>query len=244
MKKVAIFVEGQTELHFVHRLVNEIAGHGVAKVELWIHRGGSYIQLRSEGVPEEFADVLVMLVNCGGDGSVKSSILERRELLAAKDFKVIMGLQDLFPKSLEDRERFEAGLAKGLEFPGQSIQIFLAIAEVEAWFLSESTHFERVDPTLSLDRIRAEIGFDPSSPTLESDVPHPTNKLKEIYGLVDRRYRKREAETHSMVSHLDFDEIYTTVRSVSSSLDAFISSLESAICVSGAERANTALEGC
>jgi hypothetical protein len=237
MKKIAIFVEGQTELHFVHRLVTEIAGYGVARVDLWIHRGGVFSPIRSEGPPEEFADVLVMIVNCGGDASVKSSILERRELLAAKGYTVIMGLLDLFPKTLAEKERFEAGLAKGLEFPGQTIKIFLAIAEVEAWFLSESTHFERVDSALSLDRIRAEIGFDPASPTIENDVPHPATKLKQIYALVNRPYRKREAETHSMVSHLDFDEMYTTVRSVSGSLDAFISCLESAIWVPKAESA-------
>ncbi|RON20600.1 hypothetical protein BK660_16230 [Pseudomonas brassicacearum] len=231
MRKIAIFVEGQTELHFVHRLVTEIAGYGVARVDLWIHRGGALSKLRSEGPPEEVASVLVMIVNCGGDGSVKSSILERREMLASKDFNVIMGLQDLYPKSLEEREKFENGLAQGLDFPDQSIRIFLAIAEVEAWFLSEHTHFEKVDPALSLDRIRAEIGFDPSSPSIETEVAHPTGKLKQIYSLVGRLYRKREAETHSMVSHLDFDEIYTTVRDSSRSLDVFISSLEEAIWV-------------
>jgi hypothetical protein len=231
MRKVAIFVEGQTELHFVNKLILEIAGYGVARVELWIHRGGAYSRLRSEGAPEDVADVLVMLVNCGGDGSVKSSIIERREMLAAKDFSVIMGLQDLFPKGIADKARYEAGLAEGLNFPGQTIQIFLAVAEVEAWFLAESTHFQRVDPSLSLPRIIAEVGVDPSSPTIENEVPHPTNQIKKIYALANKPYRKREAETHRIVSQLDFDEIYTTVRSVSDSLDAFISGLEAALFV-------------
>lgn len=229
MKKIAIFVEGQTELHFVHKLVTEIAGHGVVRVELWMHRGGAFSKIRTEGAPDNIADVFVMLVNCGGDEGVKSSILERRELLAAKDYKMIMGLRDFFPTPPEKREKFEAGLASGLEFPGQTIKIFLAVAEVEAWFLSESTHYERLDPALTLDRIRAETGFDPESPTIEADILHPTTTLKKIYELVDRRYRKREAETHSLVSHLDFDEIYTTVREKSTSLDAFISCLEGAI---------------
>ncbi|MCH4878513.1 DUF4276 domain-containing protein [Pseudomonas sp. TMW22090] len=231
MRKIAIFVEGQTELHFVHKLVTEIAGYGVARVDLWIHRGGALSKLRSEGPPEDVASVLVMIVNCGGDGSVKSSILERRELLESQDFKVIMGLQDLYPKTPDERERFEAGLSRGLNFPNQNIQIFLAVAEVEAWFLSEYTHFERVDPALNLERIQAELGFDPSSGGIETEVAHPTGKLKQIYGLVGRLYRKREAETHSMVSHLDFDEIYTNVRASSVSLDVFISSLEDAIWV-------------
>lgn len=237
MKKIAIFVEGQTELHFVHRLVTEIAGHGVVRVELWTHRGGAFSKIRSEGAPEDIADVFVMLVNCGGDEGVKSSILERRELLAAKDFKTIMGLRDLFPITPDKRERLEAGLASGLEFPGLTIKIFLAVAEVEAWFLSESTHYERLDPALTLNRIRAETGFDPENPTIEADVPHPTTTLKKIYAIVDKRYRKREAETHSLVSHLDFDEIYTTVRARSRSLDSFISCLEGAIWAPNAEAA-------
>lgn len=241
MRQIAIFVEGQTELHFVHKLVTEIAGHGKARVDLWIHRGGALSKLRSEGPPEDVADVLVMIVNCGGDGSVKSCILERREMLASKGFSVIMGLQDLFPKNLEEKERFEVGLSKGLDFAGQSIKIFLAIAEVEAWFLSESTHFERLDPALSLERIRTEIGFDPDRTSVETDIPHPTTQLKQIYGLVGRPYRKREAETHSLISHLDFDEIYTTVRAASSSLDAFIAGLEVAIWSGNAANTETAV---
>jgi hypothetical protein len=122
-----------------------------------------------------------------------------------------------------------------LESPGQSIRIFLAIAEVEAWFLSESTHFEKIDPELSVARIRAETGFDPTSPSIESDIHHPNGKLKQIYALVNRPYRKREAETHSLVSKLDFDEMYTTVRAVSVSLSAFISYLEDAIWVASTD---------
>jgi hypothetical protein len=240
MKKVAIFVEGQTELHFVHRLVTEIAGHGAVRVALWLHRGGALHEIRVEGAPEETAEVFVMLVNCGGDEGVKSFILERRESLAAKDFKMIIGLRDLFPITPEKRERFEAGLTSGLDFPGQTIRIFLAVAEVEAWFLNESTHYEKVDPALTLGRIRAETGFDPESPSIETDVPHPATVLKNIYALVGKRYRKREAETHSLISHLDFDEIYTTVRDNSTSLDAFISCLESAIWPPNVEAAGAA----
>ena len=230
MRKVAIFVEGQTELHFVNRMVTEIAGYGKVRVDLWIHRGGKYSKLRSEGPPEDVADVLVMLVNCCGDGSVKSSILERRELLAAQNFEVILGLMDLYPKTLEELDVFEAGLKKGLDFPGQTIRIFLAVAEVEAWFLSEFSHFEKLDPSLGLGRVKTDTGFDPITQNVEQTVRHPAGKLKEIYSLAGILYRKREAETHRLVSILDYTEIYTSVRDVSQSLDRFITGLESVIC--------------
>ncbi|WAP65491.1 hypothetical protein OZ911_08835 [Pseudomonas fortuita] len=234
MRKIAIFVEGQTELHFVSRLITEVAGYGNVAIELWLHRGGAYSKLREEGASPEVADVFVMLVNCCGDG-VKTSILERKSLLFAKGFEAILGLQDLYPKPIEDLDRFQAGLDKGLADLGENIKIFLAVGEVEAWFLNEFTHFEKLDSKLSVSYISKESGFNPEEESAETEVRHPAGKLKEIYALADIRYRKREGDTHRLVSYINYENMYLSVRGISKSLDCFLSGLETVLFPSSAE---------
>jgi hypothetical protein len=60
------------------------------------------------------------------------------------------------------------------------IELLLAVMEIEAWFLGEYTHFERVSPNLKLERIRAALQFDPSTDDLEKRK-HPTEDLDHIY---------------------------------------------------------------
>ncbi|MCO8167887.1 DUF4276 family protein [Pseudomonas sp. 21LCFQ02] len=234
MRKVAVFVEGQTELHFVSRLITEIAGYGSVAIELWLHRGGALSKLRAEGASLEVADVFIMIVNCCGDG-VKSSIIEKKSKLFATGFDTIIGLQDLYPKPLQDLQKFQAGLDRGLAGEGENVQIFLAVGEVEAWFLNEFTHFEKLDSKLNAAYIQQQSGFNPESQNAETDVKHPAGKLKEIYSLAGIRYRKREGDTHRLVSHISYENIYLSVRSVSNSLDAFLTGLEGAIFCSAAK---------
>lgn len=234
MRKVAVFVEGQTELHFVSRLISEIAGYGKVAIELWVHRGGAFNRLRSVGSSVDTAEVFVMLVNCCGDG-VKSSIIERKPLLMAKGFEAILGLQDLYPKPLADLEKFQAGLDKGLANLGENVKIFLAVGEVEAWFLNEFTHFQNISPLLDVKYITVNSSFNPQDDSAETTVKHPAGKLKEIYSLADIRYRKREGDTHRLVSCINYENMYLSVREMSKSLDKFLTGLESVIFPSAVE---------
>jgi hypothetical protein len=79
MKKIAIFVEGKTELQFARTLLIEIAGRKniVFHEEVW-HAGG-FITLKTEA-PNN-ATHFALLVDCRGDGGVKSAILDRRDNL-------------------------------------------------------------------------------------------------------------------------------------------------------------------
>ena len=226
MKRLAIFVEGQTELHFVQRLIEEIAGYGLIDFELKILRAGTIHDLRSMGAKPEVAEMNIMIVDCGGDGSVKSAILERADLLASKGYSEIIGLLDLFPKSLDVLEKYEQGLAKDLDGKAIGIRIFVAVKEVEAWFIDEFTHFTKVCETLTPGRVFDLCGYNPQTGCAEVDVNHPAALIKMVYKAVGSNYRKREADTFRMLSNIDFGEIYLSVREKSKSLSQFIEGVE------------------
>lgn len=227
MKKLAIFVEGYTEFFFVHRLIDEISAYGKVRFELMQHIGGRIVYLKSAGAPEDVAEMSVMLCNCGSDGKVKSAILERAPILKSQGYHTIIGLRDLYPKQIGELERVVAGVADGLSYPEMNIKIFIAVAEIEAWFLNEYTHYEKVNPALTREVIKAGVGFDPVVDRAETEVRHPAGKLKDIYGLVSETYDKKQSGMHRMLSILDFDYLYNEVRPVSKSFDEFVGGIES-----------------
>lgn len=226
MKRLAVFVEGQTELHFVQKLIEEIAGYGQIRFDLKVLRAGVIHDLRSIGAPEEGCAMNIMIVDCGGDGSVKSAILERADRLAASGYSEIIGLLDLHPKPLKDLQRFEAGIAVGLEKQKIKIRIFIAVKEIEAWFINEHSHFLKISPALTPSAIENICGFNPEHGYAEKDVNHPAGMLKTIYKSQGADYRKREADTFRMIAYLDFCELYLSVKEKSNSLNQLISGLE------------------
>jgi len=226
MKRLAVFVEGQTELHFAQKLIEEIAGYGKIKFELKRLRAGAIHDLRSIGPDNDIAQMNIMIVDCGGDGSVKSAILERANLLASKGYSEIIGLLDLFPKPVENLEKYEQGLSTGLDDYGINIRIFVAVKEIEAWFLDEHTHFSKISEKLTPSEVERISGFHPENGRAEAEVNHPASLMKVIYRAAGTDYRKREADTFRILSYLDFGEIYLSVREKSRSLSQFIDGVE------------------
>lgn len=231
MKKVAIFVEGYTEFFFVQRMIEELAGYGGVRFELMMNRDGRIIFLKHAGAPEEAASLYVMLVNCCGDGTVKSCIMERKQHLMNVGYTEILGLQDLFPLPLQDLARLEEGISKGLQLEGIKISMYIAVAEIEAWFLNEATHYLRVHECLTSEVILEHTQFDPKNHNAETTIRHPAVLLDKIYTLAGLKYKKRQAEMHRLIATLDYTEIYTEVRENSASLNKFLTGLEEAIAV-------------
>ena len=99
MKKLALFVEGQTEQIFVEQLLQYIAGdHGI-NIEKRRGFGGrdqgrSFITLSS---PDGEAPFYILLVDSSNDGRVLSDIREEYEGLARQGYDKIIGLRDIYP---------------------------------------------------------------------------------------------------------------------------------------------------
>lgn len=91
MNRLAIFTEGETEQLFVEWLVREMISAANLKIELRRARGGRSTRRRTR-IVEAVADdpvvkYYVLIVDCGGDGGVKSRILEEYHRLAEFGYK-------------------------------------------------------------------------------------------------------------------------------------------------------------
>jgi hypothetical protein len=82
----------------------------------------------------------------------------------------------------------------------------LGVMEIEAWFISEHTHFPRISTNLNLGRIKTAMGFDPSKDNIQKRAC-PTNDLKAIYKLAKITYTKEEASIKRTLNSLNFAEV-------------------------------------
>jgi hypothetical protein len=210
MTKIAIFVEGQTEMLFVDRLIQEIAEESGLAVEHAEAIGGA-VRARQIKVLKPITlqtrhRFYVLIVNSAGDSNVKSDIIERYYSLKRSGYAAIIGLRDVYGQfRYEDVPKLRAAMKVGMpdERDGPKIDLMLAIMEIEAWFIGEYTHFERVSPYLTIDKIRHALRFDPTRDDLEKRW-HPAEDLDRIYKLVGARYTKQRSNLERTLELLDF----------------------------------------
>ncbi len=224
-KKLAVFVEGLTEQKFVICLLEELAGkRGIAFNIQKQHKGHlSLVELRSHPNPS----VEVLIANCDTDNQVKSQIADQYQSLCNAGYSLIIGLRDVYPHTHQDIPRLQKYLTTGLPNGGVPIHLHLAILEVEAWFLEELTHYQRIDQNISSADIVAG-GFD-FEKIRASEIGWPAMILDEIYKRAGKRYTKKRNRIQRTIDALSFDDMYINVRQKSPSLDGFIHSLEAGI---------------
>ena len=211
MKKIAIFVEGQTELLFIDRLIQELAAESGLAVEHAEAIGGAVrarkINILKQTTLQPHHRYYVLIVNSAGDSNVKSDVIERYYSLKRSGYTAIIGLRDVYGQfQYKDVPRLRAMMKVGLpeiDDDGPSIDLFLAIMEIEAWILGEYTHFERISKNLSPERIRAALRLDLERDDLEQRW-HPAEDLDRIYKLAGQRYTKQRNNLERTLDLLDY----------------------------------------
>jgi len=229
MKRLAIFVEGQTEQIFVRKLLEEIAGEKNIKIVDKSLRGRQKFRILTllKDEPQSFeTKFYVLLYDSGSDSSVVSDIREQHSSLTKEGYEKIIGLRDLYPKLITEQETFEKGLKHSLPKNGIPTYIVLAVMEVEAWFLSEWNHFAKIDASLTVDRIHRELGFHPENEDMEKRS-HPSEDLDNIYQLVGQFYQKNKNQVNTIVSNLDFEFLYLNLLTKVLSLKQFVGQIDS-----------------
>jgi hypothetical protein len=209
MPKLAIFVEGQTELLFLRRLLGYLASRREIYVDERELRGKRGVRLlkfvHHRPRPEPPPPFWVMVCNCGGDSTVVSDMLEQAPSLAAHGYGQIIGLRDVYPLPYARVSHLEDTLERTLRragFAAPPMAIALAAMELEAWFIAEWHHFAILDPDLTPEKIQEEMGFDPRTDSVER-IPHPADFLRQIYRLVGLSYHKRRNEVAEITRALD-----------------------------------------
>jgi hypothetical protein len=216
MKKMAIFVEGDTELCFVDRLLREIANSKKLQIVQLKGTGGAR-SLRRFNVVQDSGyspgkEYYVQIVNSGTDNRVASDVRDSYKNLIQNGYSTIIGIRDLYPIQKTDLNRLRLGLQYKLQTKPVSVIFALGIMEIEAWFLAEHTHFSRIHQGLTCDRIASHMGFDPSNDDMQTR-PHPAEDLHNIYSLEGFAYQKKRTQVQRTVDVLDYAEIYLPMRS-------------------------------
>ncbi len=227
VKRIAVFVEGYTEQEFAIRLIKELVDkqNNVA-FEIKEQNEGYLTLINVLSHPNP--DIHVLVVNCCNDAQVKSQIKDQFSSLEGAGYSLIIGLRDVYPFKSCEIPDLQTELYTGLPTKANlPIHLHLAVMEIEAWFLEETTHFFSFNNNLTPDVLMGH-GFDCNNLRAHT-FPHPAKTLDDIYKIVGGGYSKNKYAVQNTIYSLSYEEIYVTTRQRAPSLDGFIISLENGI---------------
>jgi hypothetical protein len=229
VRKAAIFVEGLTEQVFAERLLRAIAGERNIDIESVKLAGGSAnrkrlvtLHLRAKA---SMAVYYVLIVDSGTDNRVISDVRENCDRLVSCGYSQILAIRDVYPLGRADLPDIERMTKYRIRTKPVDPEVILAVMEVEAWFVAEYTHFERIDATLTPARIASDCGLDVRSLDAES-LAHPTETLDTIYRLAGKRYRKQKRKIQRTVKALDYAVVYLDAWSRAPRMKGLIDSID------------------
>ncbi len=228
MRKLAIFVEGYTEILFVDRLLSEIAGAHNIVIEQKRIRGGKTVQ-RSMSIINAAKSItnekyFVLLFDCGGDSQVKTRIQEEHANLTQNGYTKIIGLRDVRSDFTHaDIPKLLTGLRKYVKTSLIPVEFVLSILEIEAWFLAEFHHFPKIDPAITVEAIKANLSFDPELDEISLRLT-PTDDLRAAYSLGGKDYEKSNAKI--TVASLNYGYIYMELQHKIPELQRLVTSID------------------
>jgi len=218
MRKIAIFVEGQTELITVREfLLREFNWNGIE-----IQCRTFYKKSDFKKVPYDVScpnpEVHFQIINVGNDESVLTRILQREKYMWNSDYEKIIGLRDMYSKAYREdasqinnkvTEKFIKGAAETIKNKAKSpekIKMCFAIMEIEAWFLGMYKVFEKLDNRLTAQYIKEQIGIDMEYVDPQTEFFHPANEMEKVYKLAGMSYDKHKGDIEAIVKHLSKDD--------------------------------------
>lgn len=239
MKRIAFFVEGETEHEFIEKLLTEVAGQknvSIRSIKLTGGSGGSprIKQILAQSLCSE-ARYEALIYISSTDNRVNSDILEQQANLQRQNYTKIIGLRDLrgaqhnrhlTHSDLPDVERV-CRLIERRCLPLHT-KIVVAVMEIEAWFLADTNHYECIDPNLTaamLSSHLSQIGFDPyhDDMTLRRQ---PAEDLDLLYQLVGKVYGKKKPQRQRTINCLDYVNIYLNLPKNISQLNELTSEID------------------
>ncbi|WP_165979575.1 DUF4276 family protein [Paraburkholderia guartelaensis] len=226
MRRIAFFVEGRTEVHFVERFLRDLANRDEITIDkreiLGGGKSGAALTITSIDATHRASDekFYVLIHDCVGENNVKPRLAEQHQALTAAGYEVIVGIRDVRPQySATTLSTLRKSMKSAIDKNLAPVVFILPLEEVEAWFLAEHTHFERIAPQITVPAIVANLGFDPANDDM-TQRPTPADDLAACYRLGGRSYTKRK--TKRTVNALDMQLVRTTVADKMSELKKLV----------------------
>ena len=219
MKKIALFVEGETEAYFVQKLIKEIARRDSVSFNTFKGYGGKKVPRVFSSLGQSLARNEQYKANIyisSTDNRVNQDIIDQMQTLKASGFNVIVGLRDIrgqkndgTPITLADLPNLETANAR-LFASESNVFSLLAVMEIETWFISEVDHFQRISSNLTEILIKANIpliGVDLYNDDL-TQINEPAETLNKIYNLIGESYDKSKVKRERTIDALDMANMY------------------------------------
>lgn len=208
-RRLAAVVEGQTEVLFLERLLRECANTNQICIRSVLAQGGrsaprTVVEIKADS---ESGQPYYVLVYCSGtDSRVPTDVLDNYVGWANKGYVGIIGLRDLYPQPLARAFHVRQRMSYRQRTRPIKVVNILAIAEVEAWFVAEATHYCKVNAGLTAPVVVSTLGFDPAVHDVET-IGHPADELHRVYSSAGLAYRKDRNQINRTVDSLDMAEI-------------------------------------
>lgn len=225
-RKLAVFVEGQTELIFVREFLKQWYGYdsNVVGFDCYNLLANEFCDAAYKYGSED-SENYYFLVSVGNDCSVLSSIIGRMKYLQNKGFQQVLGLRDMYSKqyikdagkreivdsvSMLHKESVKDILRNNEN--GTFVDFHFAIMEVEAWFLGMPRFMEKLDERLTYETVLHNVGINLEDDP-EKTIFHPASELGKIYALAGKQYDKHQSDISSIMSKLTPDDFLELISS-------------------------------
>ena len=223
--KTAIFVEGRAETIFVRNFLEKILDCQVSIICYEILTSGNFGEYSPSTRKIDDTKFEFTIYEVGNDAKVPKNINEREKFLIKNDFRLILGLRDIFSKEyhkmntkVTDNNRISEfmriqndSISKSLK-DVINVNILFAIMEIEAWFIGLIFCFHKLHPDLSLENIEkiTNMDFDLIDP--ETNFYKPSKNLTTILNIANINYSKNTKVFESIVSLFgkeELEQLYT-----------------------------------
>ena len=219
MRKIAIFVEGQTELIVVREYLLRWFNYSDIEIEcrtLFIE--GKFHSAEYD-YPTPNPQFHFQIINVGNDNAVLSRMLKREQYMWSAGYEKIIGLRDMYSKEYRDMSAVVSNEVNDLfniarievinnrASKPDKIKMCFAVMETEAWFLGLHEALEKIHAELTNDFIFDKLGIDLEKIDPEKEVFHPASLLEKIYGLVGEKYQKHKGDIEALTYHFDRETI-------------------------------------
>ena len=226
MLNIALFVEGKTERIFIEKIIDEYFSHPFFNIDSFELIGDRARSVTKGHYKHPDVNISFLIYDVQGESKVLSAIKERAHGLVLKKFNYIIGLRDVYPAQIDDiqiiNSTFEEIIVElGIE---EVCSLFYAVMEIEAWFLSDPDLFSKIDNRLNIETINDNLNIEIENIDIEG-INHPAETLNRIFQIIGRRYKKKEGDTHSLISRMDFlrlwldDDVHLRIPSLKTFID-------------------------
>lgn len=225
-RKIAVFVEGQTEYIFVRDFLCTWYEYDAQKLELECYQ---FKGSQANSVPYPFgtrdSENFYLIYNVGNDQTVMSKMLKEAPRLLNNGYDLIVGLNDMYcdnyhicvkNRQIDSKvnEKFKNTRNDIIHKQGldKVMKSHFAIMEVEAWFLGMYSYLQKINPKLTPELIQAQLGTDITQDP-EITIYHPAKLLNDIYQLEKMQYGKHANDACAITSALEKEDYLHLIES-------------------------------